>query len=64
MARKRREYVVMRTWKMEMSGNRRIGRPRQRQRDVIQKNMKMTGNALHPSAYSFAISFDLNPLYY
>ena len=28
------------------------------------KNMKLTGNVLHPSAYSVAISVDLHTLYY
>ena len=37
--RKTEEYVVMRTWKMEVCGPRNIGRPKLRWSDVIRKDM-------------------------
>ena len=40
MERKTEEDVVARTWKMEVSGNRKIGRLILRWSDVIQKGMK------------------------
>ena len=41
--RKTEEDVVMRTWKMEMSGHRNIGRPKLRWSDDIRKDMKEKG---------------------
>ena len=38
--RKTEEDVVIRTWKMEVSGHRMIGRPKLRCSDVIRKDMK------------------------
>ena len=38
--RKTEEDVVMRTWKMEVGGQRKIGRPKLRWSDVIRKHMK------------------------
>ena len=40
MDRKTEEDVVMRTWKMEVGGHRKIGRPKLRWSDVIRKDMK------------------------
>ena len=40
MERKTEEDVVMRTWKMEVGGHRKIGRPKVRWSDVIRKDMK------------------------
>ena len=37
------EDVVMRTWKLEVSGLRKIGRPKLRWNDVIKKDMKEKG---------------------
>ena len=41
--RKTEEDVVMRTWKMEVGGHRKIGRPKLRWSDVIRKDMKEIG---------------------
>ena len=41
--RKTEEDVVMRTWKMEVGGHRKIGRPKLRWSDVIRKHMKEKG---------------------
>ena len=41
--RKTEEDVVMRTWKTEVGGHRKIGRPKLRWSDVIRKDMKETG---------------------
>ena len=43
MDRKTEEDVVMRTWKMEVGGHRKIGRPKLRWCDVIRKVMKKKG---------------------
>ncbi len=40
MDRKTEEDVVMRTWKMEVGGHRKIGRPKLKWSDVIRKDMK------------------------
>ena len=38
--RKNEEYVVMKTWKMEVGGHRRIGRAKMRWSDVIRIDIK------------------------
>ena len=41
--RKTEEDVVMRTWKMEVGGHRKTGRPKLRWSDVIRKDMNEKG---------------------
>ena len=41
MGRKTEEYVVMRTWKMEVGGHRHKGRRKRRWIVIIRKYMKM-----------------------
>ena len=43
MERNAEENVVMRTWKMEVGGHRKIGRPKLRWSDVIRKDTKEKG---------------------
>ena len=43
MERKTEEDIVMRTWKMEIGGHRKIGRPKLKWGDVIRKYMKEKG---------------------
>ena len=43
MERKTEEDVVMRTWKMEVGGHGKIGRPKLRWSDVIEKTYKEKG---------------------
>ena len=40
---KTEEDVVMRTWKMDVGGHRKMGRPRLRGSDIIRKDMKEKG---------------------
>ena len=40
VARKTEDDVVMRTWKMEVGGHQKIGRPKLKWSDVIRKHMK------------------------
>ena len=40
MWNERGEKIVMRTWKTEVGGHRKIGRPKLRRNDVIRKYMK------------------------
>ena len=40
VVRKTEEDVAMRTWKMEVGGHRKIGRPKLRWSDVVRKYMK------------------------
>ena len=43
MERKTEDDVVMRMWKMEVGGERKIGRPKLRWSDVIRKGIKEKG---------------------
>ena len=43
MERITQEDVVMRTWKIEVNGHQKIGRPKLKRRDVIIKDTKKTG---------------------
>ena len=41
------EDLVMRTWKMEVGGHRKIGRPKLRRSDVIRKYSKKKGAKIY-----------------
>ena len=49
--RKIEEYVLIRTWTMEVGGHRKIGRPKLRWSDVIRKGMKEKSLKLEEAQY-------------
>ena len=40
---RKNEYVVMRTWKMEVGGHRKVGRPKFKWSDIKRKDVNQNG---------------------